>query len=132
MDTEKRLVLAIVLMLATVFAVNLLFPPAQPSEPEVGADTAVAQQEVSPPTVEQVPQAELPDVGQQEPVPRALAPALEPEDEDTAWVTGPLYRLGFAQRGARLASAEMLNNGELLLAPVGDRGRHTGPSRRAL
>ncbi|UCC84904.1 MAG: membrane protein insertase YidC [Gemmatimonadota bacterium] len=108
MDTEKRLVLAIVLMLATVFAVNLLFPPARPPQPEVGPDTAVAQQEVTPPTVERVPQPELPEMVQEEPAVRALAPAAEPVEEDTAWVTGPLYRLGFAQRGARLASAEML------------------------
>ncbi len=40
--------------------------------------------------------------------------------EDTVWVTGPLYRLGFAQRGGRLVSAEML--GFESLAP-GRRGR---------
>jgi len=108
MDTEKRLVLAIVLMLATVFAVNLLFPPARPPQPQVGADTAVARQEARPPTVERPAQAELPEPQRDEPALRALTPATEPEaDEDTAWVSGPLYRLGFAERGARLVSAEM-------------------------
>ena len=110
MDTEKRLILAILLMLATVFVVNLLFPPVRPPQPQVGADSAVVQPEVLPPTVEQVPPAELPDLAQEEQPLRALTPAPELQAEDTAWVTGPLYRMGFAQRGARLVSAEMLQH----------------------
>jgi YidC/Oxa1 family membrane protein insertase len=108
METEKRLVLAIVLMLATVFAVNLLFPPARPPQPEVSADTAVAQQELLPPTAEHPPQSEPPEVAQEEVQLPTPTPAPQLEHEDTAWVTGPLYRFGFGQRGGRLVSAEML------------------------
>jgi YidC/Oxa1 family membrane protein insertase len=112
MENEKRLVLAIVLMLATVFLVNLLFPPARPPRPETGADTTLVQQEVLPPAVEGIVQPERPAVEQEEPVLREPTPATELE-EDTVWVSGPLYRLGFAQKGARLTSAEMLQHESL-------------------
>lgn len=106
---EKRLVLAVVLMMAVVFVVNVLFPPAPPPEPAEQADTVVAPPERTP-----APGAEALEGARQEPpaeeevaLPAWTAPP-ERETEDTVWVTSPLYRLGFAQRGARLVSAEML------------------------
>ncbi|UCC71719.1 MAG: membrane protein insertase YidC [Gemmatimonadota bacterium] len=109
MENEKRLVLAIVLMLATVFVVNLLFPPGRPPETGIGEDTTAVRHETFAPAEESVPQAGAPTPAEEEARPlRQLVPPVEPEEEDTAWVTTPHLRLGFAQRGARLVSAEML------------------------
>jgi YidC/Oxa1 family membrane protein insertase len=111
MDTEKRLVIAIVLMLAVVFGVNLLLPPARPTAPSVTEpDSAVATREVAaePAAVDtQSPTLPIPIA------PDTLAPAKQTEaetplSEDTVWVRGPLYRFGFADRGGRLVSAQML------------------------
>ena len=78
MNTEKRLLLAVILMMAVVFSVNILFPPAEPSRPAGPVDTVTVTG----------PEGALP--------------------EDTAWVETPLYRLAFASRGGRLVRAEML------------------------
>ncbi|UCF20169.1 MAG: membrane protein insertase YidC [Gemmatimonadota bacterium] len=108
MGTEKRLVLAVVLMMAVVFAVNLLFPPAPPPEPGGPADTTAVsgEQTLSAPQERQSPPPERPAA---EPAPQLPIIAQPREDlaEDTIWVETPLFRLGFGQRGARLVSAEM-------------------------
>jgi YidC/Oxa1 family membrane protein insertase len=109
MGTEKRLVLAVVLMMAVVFIVNILFPPAPPPEPAEEVETVAAPAEETPtPGAEalEAPAQQLP-AEEELALPAWTGPA-EPETEDTVWVTSPLYRLGFAQRGARLVSAEML------------------------
>ena len=110
---EKRLILAVILMIATVYIVNLMFPPPPPPPPP--AETPV---EVTPGAVP----AEVTDVvgegaetaGRRRPAvlePSSL-PAVnagvEQATEDTVWVEGPLYRIAFAQRGARVVSAQML------------------------
>jgi YidC/Oxa1 family membrane protein insertase len=110
MDNEKRLILAIVLMLAVVFGVNLLFPPARPPEPaaeEESAEPVAGPVESTPAAPDTVVQPE----GLLVPADTAVLPTLgeaePPSIEDTVWVTGPLYRFGFAQTGGRLVSARM-------------------------
>ncbi len=105
MGTEKRLVLAVLLMLAVVFIVNILFPPQRPPQPEGEEATGVAPAVLTP---EPVPrQQEIPAAIDTLAMP-GIVQADETVAEDTVWVTGPLYRFGFAQTGARLVSAEML------------------------
>ncbi len=108
---EKRLILAVVLMIATVFIVNVLFPPPPPPQlPEAAEEMArsPAAAETAPETA-RVSEVQPPAAaaGQPTDLP-GLAPAEQHAAEDTVWVTGPLYRLGFAQRGGRLVSAQML------------------------
>ncbi len=111
MSQEKRLVLAIVLMMASVLLVNKLFPPAPQPELPAGADTVgvVPAETTLAPGTEGGPAPELGRVTGEAPslVP-GIAAAEEMIVEDTVWVNGPLYRIGFAQRGARVVSAEML------------------------
>jgi YidC/Oxa1 family membrane protein insertase len=109
METEKRLILAILLMMATVFVVNLLFPSRRPPVGGIEADSLVATQEVAETAGVSVPapEPELPAAAQVTEVPE-LAPGAEDWSEDTAWVSGPMYRFGFAERGGRLVSAQML------------------------
>jgi YidC/Oxa1 family membrane protein insertase len=105
---EKRLILAVVLMIATVFIVNVVFPPPPPPEPPV-----VEQETLGAPR--DVADAVAETIAAQDPQPAAavpaevpqLAPAEDPEAEDTVWVTTPLYRIAFAQRGGRVVSARM-------------------------
>ncbi len=120
MDTEKRLILAVLLMMAVVFGVNLLFPPAPQPPGAVGTDTLATPDVVTTPGT--VQDSAVPAI---EPRPSEAADTQRPDTavvivpeatltdeaaaEDTVWVTSPLYRLGFAQRGGRLVSAEMLN-----------------------
>ncbi|UCC48239.1 MAG: membrane protein insertase YidC, partial [Gemmatimonadota bacterium] len=109
MGTEKRLVLAVVLMMSVVFIVNILFPPAPPPEPAEEVETVAAPAEEVPTPGAEALEAPAQELAAEEELalPVWTGPA-EPETEDTVWVRSPLYRLGFSQRGARLVSAEML------------------------
>lgn len=114
MGTEKRLLLAVVLMLAVVFGVNVLFPPTRPPPGVVGVDTSsFATSEPSPQPAAEPPADSQPSGTPAPPEPGdslefpKLTPAEVPAEEDTIWVNGPLYRLGFASRGGRLVSAVM-------------------------
>ena len=95
---ERRVILAIVLMLIVAVAPSLIWPPKRPvGQPGGRADSgAVARESVTPPPVAAVPSARPPVR------PSAEAPA------DTVWVTSPLYRLGFSTRGGVLVSAQLL------------------------
>ena len=95
---ERRVILAIVLMLIVAIAPSLIWPPKKPvARPAGQVDSgAVARESVTAPTVA----APLPTAG---PPGR---PATEPAE--TVWVTSPLYRLGFSTRGGALVSAQLL------------------------
>jgi len=114
MGMEKRLVLAIVLMMAVVFVVNMLFPPPQPQPPPGEQEAALAPAETIPtPRTEDVAPEAAEIAGEQvaaqeELEVAALSQPRELEPEDTVWVYSPLYRLAFGERGARLVSAELL------------------------
>ncbi len=95
---ERRVILAIVLMLLVWLLPSILFPPKQTARKPVGpsesGDTTV---------------------GARTPVPAAspaapsVVPSLRPSIvAETVWVTSPLYRLGFSTNGGALASAELL------------------------
>jgi YidC/Oxa1 family membrane protein insertase len=116
MGNEKRLILAVVLMLGVVALVNVLFPPQRPPEPTQQPDSVEATPaDLTPPTAgqeETVPGA-LPIPADTQGIPEvvpptAVAPSQQPQVEDTVWVSSPIYRFGFTSRGGRLVSAEML------------------------
>ena len=90
---ERRVILAIVLMLIVAVLPSILFPPKKPAGRTVGRSDSTATPELSParaaPPVS--PTVRLSD-----------APA------ETVWVTSPLYRLGFSTRGGALVHAEVL------------------------
>lgn len=90
---ERRVVLAVVLMFATVVVVNLLFPPAAPRRPpaEIPADTAAVPAEIA---------GRAPAV-----VPLAVEPG--PAPAETVHVRTPLYRLALVTRGGGIVSAEL-------------------------
>jgi YidC/Oxa1 family membrane protein insertase len=121
MGNEKRLLLAVGLMLGVVLLVNVLFPPQRPLE----TPTEIAGPEVSepsPPAVEaESVETQVPVLPQQVDT-LALPGVVATEEiiEDTVWVEGPLYRFGFATRGGRLVSAVMLGFESLAVETKGE------------
>ncbi len=123
---EKRLVLAVVLMIATVFIVNILFPPPPPPQAPAVTDTTALTPAATTDTAEPAPTQVRERPPPQEPaaptgtdLPGVVQPD-EPIDEDTVWVEGPLYRIGFARRGGRVVSARMLEFESLAPATKGE------------
>lgn len=116
MGNEKRIILAVVLMLGVVALVNVLFPPQRPPQPVQQPDSVeLSPADVTLPTAgqEETLQGQLPIADDAQAVPEIVPPtavvaAEGPQAEDTVWVSSPIYRFGFAQRGGRLVSAEML------------------------
>jgi len=94
---ERRVILAIVLMLIVAVAPSLIWPPKKTAGPSGGrADSgAVARESVTAPPAAAVPTDRQP-----------ARPSAEPAE--TVWVTSPLYRLGFSTRGGSLVSAQLL------------------------
>ena len=95
---ERRVILAIVLMLIVAIAPSLIWPPKKPADGRLGGstDTArVTQPQVTPSVATPAPTAQAPN-----------RPTAEPAD--TVWVTSPLYRLGFSTRGGALVAAQLL------------------------
>lgn len=95
---ERRLVLAIVLMLAVFIIPSVLWPPKPvPRKPAAATDTAAAR-------------SAQPESGAA-PAPAPARPAGRPSDAiapaETVWVSSPLYRFGFSTRGAQLIAAEL-------------------------
>ena len=100
MSTERRILLAIALMIIVAIAPSLIWPP-KPTARRPNGRTADSSQAVS--------KAADSNVTAAGPSGR---PAVRPTQTDTGrivWVTSPLYRLGFSTRGGRLVSAELLN-----------------------
>ena len=95
---ERRVILAIVLMLIVAIAPSLIWPPKKTDRRTGGpADSSrVARESVTAPT----PTASAPSA--RPPVRPSALPA------ETVWVTSPLYRLGFSTRGGQLVSAQLL------------------------
>ena len=90
---ERRVILAIVLMLIVAVLPSILFPPKKPAGRTVGREDSTATPELSP------ARAAPP-----------VSPTVRPSDApaETVWVTSPLYRLGFSTRGGALVHAEVL------------------------
>jgi len=96
---ERRVILAIVLMLIVAIAPSLIWPPKKPAAGRLGrsADSAsVTQPQAAEATVTPAPRTAQPPIG----------PSAEPAE--TVWVTSPLYRLGFSTRGGALVAAQLV------------------------
>jgi YidC/Oxa1 family membrane protein insertase len=103
---QRRVILAILLMLAAAILPSILFSPKRPvpSTPTGPTDTvpAITRESVTGDTN----RAERPPTA---PAPVAVpAPRRTETPAETVWVTSPLYHLGFSTRGARLVRAELL------------------------
>jgi len=103
---DRRLLLAIALMLGVALVPSLLWPPARPASPTGAADSV----RPAPPAVENAAPAAVPTV----PEPRTTAPSVQapPAPGDTApervvVVESDLYRYEFSTRGGRLRSATL-------------------------
>jgi YidC/Oxa1 family membrane protein insertase len=107
---ERRVILAILLMLIVAVLPSILFPP-KPAVKRTGqavSDTGAGRPSPQPAVVPSLPTAPPPD---------RLSAAVPGE---TVWVTSPLYRLGFSTRGGTLVSAELLGYRSFA---AGDSGR---------
>jgi len=96
---ERRVILAIVLMLFVAIAPSLIWPPKKPAGRPDGLTDSLTPR---PPVTETVTVAAPPRPSGRP----AVMPSVEPAD--TVWVTSPLYRLGFSTRGGALVSAQLL------------------------
>jgi YidC/Oxa1 family membrane protein insertase len=109
---ERRLLIAVGLMLGVIALTNLLFPPPRPEAPAEVADTAAVVAEERVPGalegLEEEQQAEAPreDAPHEELVERPVDPARDAAI-DTIEVVSPLYRLLFLTQGATLVSAQL-------------------------
>lgn len=129
MNTEARLVLAVVLMIAVLVGTNFLFPsgpaPESGGEAEPAAEVVTEPESAEPEPAEadtpaRLPDAELPadpDLPADPEIPSAVAQEGELESGDAqdlveeaegaervVQVEGPLYRFTFSDRGARVTS----------------------------
>ena len=108
---ERRVILAVLLMLIVAVLPSILFPPKKPADrgtggrPDSTAGSAAAAPE--PAAMPAQPSAGLP----------VRPPAGTPAE--TVWVTSPLYRLGFTTRGGALVRAELLNYRSFVKADSG-------------
>jgi YidC/Oxa1 family membrane protein insertase len=99
---DRRIILAIVLMLAVAVIPSILFPPQKPAGGRVGAqpggDTAAPVTPASPsPAPEQLTAR-----------PPLHSTAAVSAPADTIWVTSPTGRFGFSTAGGQLVAAELL------------------------
>ncbi|HET7295734.1 MAG TPA: membrane protein insertase YidC [Gemmatimonadales bacterium] len=108
---ERRVILAIVLMLIVAVLPSILFPPKKTAVRRPGGQAA--GDSVAPPA----PRATAESLTARPPERRSAAVAAPAE---TVWVTSPLYRLGFSTRGGALVSAELLGYRSFA---AGDSGR---------
>ncbi|MGH7537938.1 MAG: membrane protein insertase YidC [Gemmatimonadales bacterium] len=110
---QRRVILAISLMLIVAVLPGILFTPSADRRIATSADTGAVGE---PPTSPAPPPA------------TATPPSTQPVGSSTAalaaetvWVTSPLYRLGFTTRGAQLVSAELTHYRSFGSADAGQR-----------
>src|SRR5690349_14920569 len=99
---DRRVVLAIVLMMAVAVLPSLFMKPAKRAAGRPGgrADSVATGTAVTPPAIAAAP--ELPPIA---------GPSVRPSDglpEDTVVVSSPLYRYAFSTRGGRMIEATLL------------------------
>jgi len=106
---ERRVILAIVLMLIVAVLPSILFPAKKRSVGRtVGRPDTVAAARPSAPGPTAVP------------TPPSVIPTVRPSAAETVWVTSPQYRFGFSTLGGRLVEAQLL---EYKSFAPGDSGR---------
>jgi YidC/Oxa1 family membrane protein insertase len=98
---ERRVLLAIGLMIMVALAPSLIWPPKP--RPPAAADSTAPQPRIVDNTA-QTPATPAPA----RPAERQAIPPSDTAVARIVWVTSPLYRLGFSSRGGRLVSAELL------------------------
>ncbi len=108
---ERRLLIAIGLMLGVIALTNLIFPPLRTESPQGGADTIAVVRDTARSgglgPLDGARQEEAPT----EPVEERLADPGRDVLVDTIQVVSPLYRLRFVTRGAALVSAQLSTYG---------------------
>lgn len=116
---ERRLLLAIVLMLGVVLLANVVWPVrSAPRRAGAGDTTAVVQAAPGPAPTAQVPAPAAPAApAARGPVNAAAAAA----PAETVWVTTPLARFGVSTRGGELVSVRLLDYASFA---VGDSSPH--------
>ena len=107
---ERRVILAIVLMLIVAVLPSILFPSKKAARRIAGqADSSRAARESIPgPAATPSPPSAYPPI------------RLSAAEAETVWVTSPQYRLGFSTLGGRLVQAQLL---EYKSFAPGDSGR---------
>ncbi len=113
---ERRLLIAIGLMLGVIALTNLVFPPLRTDSPQGAADTAAAVKDTArsgglDPLAGARQVGELLEEVPTEPVEDRLADPGRDGPADTIQVVSPLYRLRFVTRGAALVSAQLSTYG---------------------
>ena len=96
---DRRVILAILLMLIVAVLPSILFPPKKTERRNVGKTEGDTTARIA---------AQRADTG---PAPRSVVPSVVPSvaAAETVWVTSPLYRLGFTTQGGALVSAALLD-----------------------
>jgi YidC/Oxa1 family membrane protein insertase len=97
---ERRVILAIVLMLIVFVLPSILYPPKKTADRRPGGQ-AVGDTVTTPSAARAMAESLI-----ARPPGRPSAAGSAPAE--TVWVTSPLYRLGFSTRGGTLVSAELL------------------------
>ncbi len=119
---ERRVILAILLMLIVAVLPSVLFPPKKASDGRTAgrSDSTAA---AAPAPAESAAPAK----------PSARPPARPSVmAAETIWVTSPLYRLGFSTRGGALVSAELLDSKSFAPADAGRPVQLVPPGRPML
>ncbi len=109
---ERRLLIAIGLMLGVIALTNLLFPPVRTEAPSAATDTAAVATDVSADSARRsggldTTDESRPELAPSEPVEERLADPGRDVPVDTIHVVSPLYHLRFVTRGAALVSAQL-------------------------
>ncbi|MFQ5678459.1 MAG: membrane protein insertase YidC [Gemmatimonadota bacterium] len=115
MENERRLLLAILLMILAVVAANVLFRPVPPRRPVTVASDTVSLPEEGPPPGEAAPE-EVPPRAPPEPAVEEGEAGRPPElvagvgaPEDTIVVRSEMYEYRFTRRGAAMLGARLLS-----------------------
>jgi YidC/Oxa1 family membrane protein insertase len=114
---ERRLLIAIGLMLGVIALTNLIFPPVRTEPPPGAADTAAVATDTArsdrlePLEGARQEQEEAPEDVPTEPAEERLLDPGRDVAADTIQVVSPLYRLRFVTRGAALVSAQLTTYG---------------------
>ena len=109
---ERRVILAILLMIIVWIAPTLIWPP----KPTVARSGGRADS--------LTPRASVPEtIRVTAPPGPSGRPAVRPSavPAETVWVTSPLYRLGFSTRGGQLVSAQLLHYQSFARSDSGER-----------
>jgi YidC/Oxa1 family membrane protein insertase len=108
---QRRIILAVFLMLIVALLPGILFPSKRAVRPPSGSVDSIASG-APPPAAQPAGPIEPPPGGlpsDQRPIESPAGPSQSTQSPaETVWVTNPVSRLGFSTRGAQLVSVELL------------------------